>query len=61
VTVAAPSPTTGWSSYSPQKQPAIRHDSNSRAVTSFCDGHVEKWNWKDLRNDKDDIFGINSL
>ncbi|MEI6195061.1 MAG: prepilin-type N-terminal cleavage/methylation domain-containing protein [Verrucomicrobiota bacterium] len=60
VTVAAPNVNTGWSSYNPQKQPAVRHDSNSRAVMVFCDGHVEKWKWQDLRNNNNDIFGLNS-
>ena len=64
VTVAAPDISggtgTGWANYSPQKQPAVRHDSNTRAVMSFCDGHVEKWKWLDLRHDNNDIFGINS-
>ena len=60
VTVIAPDPSSGWSGYNPQKQPAIRHDSNTRAVFALCDGHVEKWKWLDLRNDKSDIFGINS-
>jgi len=52
---------TGWSSYSPQKQPAIRHDGNARAVFSCCDGHVEKWNWLQLRGDQNDFMGINSF
>jgi len=26
----------------------------------FCDGHVEKWKWQDLRNNNNDIFGLNS-
>jgi prepilin-type N-terminal cleavage/methylation domain-containing protein/prepilin-type processing-associated H-X9-DG protein len=60
VTVAAPDPTVGWANYNPQKQPAVRHDSNTRAVMVFCDGHVEKWKWQDLRNNNNDIFGINS-
>jgi len=60
VTVIAPDPSVGWSGYNPQKQPAIRHDSNTRAVFALCDGHVEKWNWKNLRNDLNDVFGINS-
>ena len=45
---------TAW--INSQKQPAVRHDSNARAVMSFCDGHVEKWKWLDLRNDVNDIF-----
>lgn len=43
----------------PYKQPACRH--NSRAVFSFCDGHVETWKWSDLRQNKDDVFAVNSL
>lgn len=43
------------------KQPAVRHDSNSRATIGFCDGHVEKWNWKDLGNNQNDYMGKNSL
>jgi len=43
------------------KQPAVRHDSNKSSVIVFCDGHVEKWNWQDLGNNKDDYMGKNSL
>jgi prepilin-type N-terminal cleavage/methylation domain-containing protein/prepilin-type processing-associated H-X9-DG protein len=49
---------TGWA-VAPYKQPAARH--NSRATFSFCDGHVENWKWTDLRQNKDDIFVVNSL
>ncbi len=42
-------------------QPAVRHDSNNRCVITFCDGHVDKWNWQDLANNKDDYMGRNSL
>jgi prepilin-type processing-associated H-X9-DG protein len=49
---------TAW--ISSKKQPATRHDSNTRAVMSFCDGHVEKWKWLDLRNDVNDIFARDS-
>lgn len=48
----------GWTA-APYKQPANRH--NGRAVFSFCDGHVEGWKWTDLRQNKDDVFAINSL
>jgi prepilin-type N-terminal cleavage/methylation domain-containing protein len=59
VTVGAPGiGGPGWTAYF--KQPAIRHDSNTRAVFVLCDGHVEKWKWADLRNDNNDVFGINS-
>ena len=54
LTTGPPDPTAGWSVY--YKQPAVRHDSNTRAVMSFCDGHVEKWKWLDLRNDLNDLF-----
>jgi prepilin-type processing-associated H-X9-DG protein/prepilin-type N-terminal cleavage/methylation domain-containing protein len=47
----------GW--VSQIKQPATRH--NRRANFSFCDGHAESWQWRDLRNNKNDVFGINSL
>jgi len=60
VTVIAPDPGTGWSGYNPQKQPAIRHDSNTRAVFVLCDGHVEQSRWQDFRNDVNDVFGVNS-
>ncbi len=55
---AQPTPAQGWA-VAPFKQPACRH--NGRAVFSCCDGHVESWKWKDLRNNKDDAFEINSL
>jgi len=54
VTLAPPDLNTAWLNY--PKQPAARHDGNTRAVMSFCDGHVEKWKWLDLRNDVNDIF-----
>ena len=60
VTLFVPDSNNGWKNYSPQKQPAVRHDSNTRAVFSHCDGHVEKYKWQDLRNDINDCFGINS-
>jgi prepilin-type N-terminal cleavage/methylation domain-containing protein len=61
VTVKAPGTAggPGWT-VAGTKQPAIRHDSKTRAVFSCCDGHVEKWKWIDLRNDINDVFGINS-
>jgi len=59
VTVGAPGINgPGWTAY--PKQPAIRHDGNTRAVFTLCDGHVEKWKWQDFRNDVNDVFGINS-
>jgi prepilin-type N-terminal cleavage/methylation domain-containing protein/prepilin-type processing-associated H-X9-DG protein len=60
LTTKQPDPGTGWSQQgvSNFKQPACRH--NSRAIMSFCDGHVELWKWADLRNNLNDIFAINS-
>ena len=58
ITTKQPNPAGGWT-FSPFKQPACRH--NQRAVFSFCDGHVESWKWSDLRQNKADIFAINSL
>jgi prepilin-type N-terminal cleavage/methylation domain-containing protein/prepilin-type processing-associated H-X9-DG protein len=60
VSFGVPKSADGWTSYSPQKQPAVRHDSNARAVMVFCDGHVNKLKWQDLRNNNDDMFGINA-
>ena len=54
-----PSPANGWATAAANKQPAARH--GGRAVFSFCDGHVETWRWKDLRNNKDDVFAVKSL
>jgi prepilin-type processing-associated H-X9-DG protein len=58
ITTKQPDPTRGWT-VAPYKQPAARHD--GRAVFSFCDGHVEGWRWNDLRQNKTDVFAINSL
>lgn len=58
ITTKQPSPTQGWA-VGPYKQPAARH--NARAIFSFFDGHVEGWKWTDLRQNKDDVFAINSL
>ena len=54
-----PKPADGWATAAANKQPACRH--GGRAAFSFCDGHVETWTWSNLRNNKDDVFGINSL
>jgi len=54
-----PRPGSGWVGLFPAKQPGCRH--NGRAVFSLFDGHVEAWNWPDLRQDKLDVFAINSL
>jgi prepilin-type processing-associated H-X9-DG protein len=58
ITTKQPQPTIGWT-FAPYKQPAVRH--SARAALSFCDGHVETWKWNDLRQNKDDVFAINSL
>ena len=58
ITTKQPNPTAGWA-FAPYKQPAARH--TGRAVFSFCDGHVESWKWPDLRQNKADVFAINSL
>jgi len=48
----------GWT-FAPYKQPACRH--SGRAAFSFCDGHIESWKWPDLRQNKTDVFAIDSL
>lgn len=53
-----PTPTGGWT-FAPYKQPAARH--SGRAVFSFCDGHVEAWKWQTLRENRNDVFAVNSL
>lgn len=53
-----PDPQSGWTGYSPMKQPACRH--NSKATVTFCDGHVETWKYGDLRSNKFNIFGVNN-
>jgi prepilin-type N-terminal cleavage/methylation domain-containing protein/prepilin-type processing-associated H-X9-DG protein len=58
VTTKQPDPTRGWT-VTPYKQPAARH--NRRATFSFCDGHVESWAWPDLRQNRGDVFAVNSL
>ena len=58
ITTKQPNPSMGWAA-PPYKQPACRH--NGRAVFSSCDGHVESWKWIDLRQNKNDVFAINSL
>jgi prepilin-type N-terminal cleavage/methylation domain-containing protein/prepilin-type processing-associated H-X9-DG protein len=58
ITTKQPNPRAGWA-IAPYKQPAARH--SGRAVFSFCDGHVESWRWNDLRQDKNDVFAIDSL
>jgi prepilin-type N-terminal cleavage/methylation domain-containing protein/prepilin-type processing-associated H-X9-DG protein len=58
ITTKQPTPAVGWA-IAPYKQPAARH--SGRAVFSFCDGHVESWRWTDLRQNKGDVFAIDSL
>jgi prepilin-type N-terminal cleavage/methylation domain-containing protein/prepilin-type processing-associated H-X9-DG protein len=58
ITTKQPTPAGGWT-FAPYKQPACRH--GARAVFSFCDGHVESWQWPSLRQDKGDVFAVNSL
>jgi prepilin-type processing-associated H-X9-DG protein len=55
----APDPQQGWLQFQPQKQPACRH--NLKAGITFADGHIESWKYLDLRNNKNDVFGRNSL
>ena len=58
ITTKQPRPTIGWT-FAPFKQPAARH--SGRAVFTFCDGHADSWRWTDLRQNKDDVFAVNSL
>jgi len=55
----APYKAQGWATAGLQNQPAMRHDSNDRAVFVACDGHVEKRNWKRLRGPVGGSFDIN--
>ena len=57
ITTKQPTPAGGWT-VAPFKQPACRHA--GRAVFSFCDGHVESWKWRVLRQNKDDAFAVHS-
>ena len=58
ITTKQPMPAIGWT-FAPFKQPAARH--YGRAVLSFCDGHAESWKWLDLRQNKNDVFAVDSL
>jgi prepilin-type N-terminal cleavage/methylation domain-containing protein/prepilin-type processing-associated H-X9-DG protein len=58
ITTKQPKTPGGWA-FAPYKQPACRH--RGRAAFSFCDGHVETWKWSDLRQNKNDVFAVNSL
>jgi type II secretory pathway pseudopilin PulG len=55
---SAPYKAQGWSG-AEKNQPAMRHDSNDRAVFVACDGHVEKRSWKQLRGPVGGTFEIN--
>jgi prepilin-type N-terminal cleavage/methylation domain-containing protein len=57
ITTKQPSPTQGWS-VAPFKQPAARH--TARVNLSACDGHTESWRWTDLRQNKNDVFAVDS-
>ena len=59
ITVIKPVIGSGWTMVPSYKQAACRH--NSRAVFSFCDGHVESWKWSDLSTDLNDVFALNSF
>ncbi|HMP81339.1 MAG TPA: prepilin-type N-terminal cleavage/methylation domain-containing protein [Verrucomicrobiota bacterium] len=59
IAVFKPRPGTGWSTLSPSKQAATRH--NGRAVFAFCDGHVEAWKWKELSENRDDVFAVDNF
>jgi prepilin-type N-terminal cleavage/methylation domain-containing protein/prepilin-type processing-associated H-X9-DG protein len=55
-----PDPTThDWKGYTPPKQPGCRH--NLRANIVMVDGHYESWAYRDLKLDKNDVFGFNDL
>jgi prepilin-type N-terminal cleavage/methylation domain-containing protein/prepilin-type processing-associated H-X9-DG protein len=52
-----PDPQNGWKLWTPQKQPACRH--NLKGTVAFVDAHVESWRYTDFRNNKNNIFGEN--
>jgi prepilin-type N-terminal cleavage/methylation domain-containing protein/prepilin-type processing-associated H-X9-DG protein len=54
-----PQPNTGWNNLNPSKQAACRH--GGRAAFAACDGHVETWTWRDLFNNRSDVFAVNSF
>ncbi len=55
-----PDPVThDWKNYVPPKQPGCRH--LTRANVAFVDGHNETWRYLDLKNNRSDIFALNSL
>jgi len=59
IAVFKPRPGTGWNTLTPSKQAAARH--NGRAVFAACDGHVEAWKWKDLFDNRSDVFAVDSF
>lgn len=59
IAVFKPKPGSGWDTLKPSKQAACRH--NGRATFAACDGHVEAWNWEDLRENRQDVFAVNSF
>ena len=50
---------SAWTTYTPSKQAACRH--NARANFALCDGHVETWKWLDLSTDVNDVFAVQSF
>ncbi len=52
-----PDPQTGWTAWSPQKQPACRH--NLKGNVTMVDGHVETWRYLDFRQNKNNVFAVN--
>jgi len=59
ITVIKPIGNFGWTEVPSNKQAACRH--RGRAVFSFCDGHVESWQWHDLDVDANDVFAVQSF
>lgn len=59
IAVFKPKPVTGWNSYTPSKQAAARHA--GKAVFSACDGHVEMRSWKDMFDNRNDMFAVDSF
>jgi prepilin-type N-terminal cleavage/methylation domain-containing protein/prepilin-type processing-associated H-X9-DG protein len=59
IAVFKPKPNVGWTTSTPSKQAACRHE--GRAAFAACDGHVEQWNWQDLSENRQDIFAVRSF
>ncbi len=59
----APGPNTWVMGGSANKRPACRHGvgGDYRGSVVFVDGHTEAWTYDDFRNNKDDVFAVNSL